>query len=73
MKKLNFWMAVLLFSAVVTVMIVKVNLKYSATNSKDFTLTNVEALAQGESGGEDCYGSGSVVCAGGLYKAKIVL
>ncbi len=72
MKKLKFWLAGALFAALAVAMAVNINLEYSTTtDSKDFILNNVEALAQGEGIDEECLGSGSIVCGGGLYKARI--
>ena len=35
------------------------------------SISNIEALASGESGGNDCYGRGSLYCNGGYYKYQI--
>ena len=37
----------------------------------DLAFSNIEALASGESGGNDCYGRGSLYCNGGYYKYQI--
>ncbi len=72
MKKLKFWMAGVLFASLVGAIAVNINLNYSAaTDNSDFSLTNVEALAQGETGEGDCAGSGSLVCGDKSYKVRI--
>ncbi len=60
MKKLKFW-----------IVEIHTNLKYNITDSKNFILTNMETLTQGENGNNDCIGSGSVACGNGLYKLKV--
>ncbi len=70
MKRLKFWLAGILFASLVVAVTVNINLEYGA-DSRDFELTNVEALAQGENGDNECVGTGSVVCGGGLYKSRL--
>ncbi len=71
MKKLKFWLAGILFTSLATAILININLKYVAADDRNFILTNVEALAQGENGDNECFGSGSVVCGGGLYKSRL--
>lgn len=71
MKKVMLWGVGMLFALLVTVIAINVNLKFGETYNNDVCLHNVEALAQGESGGEECVGSGSIICFGGLYKVRV--
>lgn len=71
MKKLKLRLTGLLFTSLAVVIAVNINLQYGTTeNNKDFILNNVEALAQGEGGGEGCMGSGSILCDGTYHKVK---
>ncbi len=71
MKKLKLLITGLLFASLVAVMVVRVNLKHSATKGQDIALSNMEALAQGESEEGDCMGSGNLVCGSGSYKVRV--
>lgn len=46
-------------------------LKEQKQTFTDLALTNIEALASGESGGNGCYGRGTLDCNGGYYKYQI--
>lgn len=73
MKKLKFWLAGLSFVALIIALAININLKYGVTSDiNEFSLTNVEALAQGEGGLEsECFGSGTLVCGSGQYKTRV--
>ncbi len=71
MKKMKFWIVGLLFVPLAGLITIRTNVKYDAKADRNFILTNMEALAQGEGPLEnDCLGSGSVSCGGGYYKTK---
>ena len=46
-------------------------LKEKRQTFSDLAFSNIEALASGESGGNDCYGRGSLYCNGGYNKYQI--
>lgn len=63
-----FFFGILFVISVVSAL--KINLSICAAEN-ELTITNVEALAQGEGGGSGCGGSGTVVCNGeAIYYGK---
>lgn len=73
MKIFKLWTASLLFASLVVVIAINLHLNYDTAVGKELISDNMEALAQGEGPGErDCWGSGSMICGSGSYKARYI-
>ncbi len=71
MKKIRKRIGAAILAICIVVAVMNANLTRDTANN-DLTLRNVEALAQGEGGDWECWGSGSILCPnGGKYYAVV--